>query len=264
MRKRAMTSEVASDKKLTGHINEGHFAALIDGEVIPGRGKTDVVDSKLNTYSVKSAERAQVFMYGRNRFIENTAFQEVGNVANLIISCIDVFPETLADYSTDKVTTKLRLQKSMRVLKDEICKPTIFPQFLSKGLFNGDEVGYLSILPNDLSDGDLPIGQKHFHVFSASDVIHLFSTKLDVQNSKARARGQMDDLKVIFLYRDRGVGGIEILTSRSDKYKRAWCYLYTAKILELLKSNFEATHVEDRQVTLYGSARNSLLYLSSA
>ena len=39
MRKRAMTSEVASDKKLTGHINEGHFAALIDGEVIPGRGK---------------------------------------------------------------------------------------------------------------------------------------------------------------------------------------------------------------------------------
>ena len=39
-RKRAMTPEAASTKKKTGHINERLFSELIDGYVIPGRGKT--------------------------------------------------------------------------------------------------------------------------------------------------------------------------------------------------------------------------------
>lgn len=145
-----------------------------------------------------------------------------------------------------------------------MCKPTIFSQFLSKGLFNGDEVGYLSILPNELSRKNIPMDRKHFHIFSTSNVVHLFSTKFEVLNSKARGRGQMDDLKVIFRYGNRNIGGIEIMTSRPDKYKVAWCYLYASHMFELLKSNLEASDVEERQITLYGSARDSLLYLSRA
>lgn len=173
-----MPSEVASEKKKAGHINDKHFAVLIGGKVIPGSGKTDVVDFQGNAYSVKSAKGAQVFMYKWSRFLKNTEFQKIGNVASLIIACINVFSETLDDYKADKMVTKFRLQEPMQALKDEMCRPTILPQFLSKGLFNENEVGYISILPNELSKKNIPIDRKHFHVFSTSDVVHLFLRNL--------------------------------------------------------------------------------------
>ena len=93
-RRRAMTSEAASIKKKTGHINEQVFAELIDGYVISGQRKTDVMDRQGNCYSVKGAKWWQIFMYARSRFVTNTEFLEIGNVANLIIDCLDAFPET--------------------------------------------------------------------------------------------------------------------------------------------------------------------------
>ena len=57
MLKRAMTPTVASYKKRSGHVNEQHFAYLIDGDVVGGRtDKTDVIDQAYNTYSVKGGE----------------------------------------------------------------------------------------------------------------------------------------------------------------------------------------------------------------
>ena len=46
-----MTPEAASIKKRTGHINERVFAELIEGNVISGRGETDVIDHEENRYS---------------------------------------------------------------------------------------------------------------------------------------------------------------------------------------------------------------------
>ena len=132
MRKRAMPSKVASDKKLTGHINEEHFAALIDGEVIPGRGKINVIDSQGNAYFLKSAKSAQVFMYRRTRFLRNMEFQKIGNVASLIMAFIDVFPETLADYRADKVATKRLLQESMRAKGGNVQTDYLFTIFIKR------------------------------------------------------------------------------------------------------------------------------------
>lgn len=73
----------------------------------------------------------------------------------------------------------------------------------------------------------------------------------------------MNDLKVMFLYENRNIGGIEIMTSHPDKYKVVWCYLYASRILDFLKNNLQATLVEGRQVTLYGNVRESLLHLFS-
>jgi hypothetical protein len=259
MLKRAMTSSAASYKKRNGHINERHFANLIDGEVVGGRtDKTDVIDPVGNTYSVKSSEWWQIFLYVRQRFVDNTEFREIGNVADLIIDCLDAFPGSREEYEADKIAAKLRLQQPMRMLKDEICKPTIFPRLLKKGIFNGNEVVFLAILPIELSDGSIPLERKHFHLFHASDVISLLSTKLEIQNSRARGRGQMDAQKVIFRYRNRNVGEIEIRTDSKVHYKQAKWRFNAPSILELLRSNLDATVVEDRQVSVYGEAREYL------
>ena len=187
MLKRAMSPRTASYKKRTGHYNERCFAQLINGQVVGARtDKTDVIDPQYNTYSVKSGEWWQIFLYVRERFVDNTEFHEMGNVADLLIECLDAFPETREDYVANKTAAKLRLQQPMRTLKDEILKPTIFPQLLEKGFFNGNEVAFFAALPLELSDDKIPLDQKHFHVFSAQDVVGLLSTELGIANSKAR------------------------------------------------------------------------------
>ena len=259
MLRRAMSTRTASYKKRNGHINERHFANLIEGEVVGGRtDKTDVIDSEGNTYSVKSSEWWQIFLYVRERFVDNTEFREIGDVADLIIDCLDAFPESRENYEADKVTAKRRLQRPMRLLRDEIRKPSIFPQLLKKGIFNGTEVAFLAILPKEISGGNIPLEQKHFHVFYASDVIDLLSTNLDIQNSRARGRGQMDAQKVIFRYRNRNVGEIEIRTDSKVHYKQAKWRFNAPSILGLLRSNLDATYVEDKQASVYGSAREYL------
>lgn len=255
MLKRAMTPTAASYKKRTGHVNEQHFAYLIGGDVVGDRtDKTDVIDKAYNTYSVKGGEWWQIFLYGRDRFVTNTEFREIGNVANLLMDCIDAFPVDRSDYLTDKVYFKKRLQDPMRRLKDEIRKQGIFPQLLSKAIFNGDEVGFLSILSKDLSRQDVPLDQKHFHLFSAEDVVRLLSTKLQIENSRARGRGQMDAQKVIFRYSNRNVWEIEIRTDSNVHYKQAKWRFNSPSILNLLRTNLPVIYVEDRQVSVYGSA----------
>ena len=258
MLKRAMTSTAASYKKRSGHINERSFAYLIDGEVVGDRtDKTDVIDQEYNTYTVKGGEWWQIFLYSRDRFVTNTEFRIIGNIANLFIDCIDAFPENRSDYLEDKTYFKERLQEPMRQLKDEICKPDIFPQLLSKAIFNGDEVDYLSILPKELSSQAVLSDQKHFHLFSAEDVVSLLSTKLEIANSRARGRGQMDAQKVIFRY-GKNVGEIEIRTDSDLHYKQAKWRFNSPAILSLLRSNLDVVYVEDRQVSVYGSARDYL------
>ena len=257
-RKRAMTPEAASTKKKTGHINERLFSELIDGYVIPGRGKTDVVDKEYNRYSVKGAKWWQIFMYVRSRFVTNTEFLEIGNVAGSIINCLDAFPETREEYEVDKMTAKRDLQAAMRELKDELCQPGMFAKFLSKGIFNGDEVDYLAVLENRLSGKDIPIDQKYFHVFLALDVIDTLSTKLVVDNSTARGSGQLSALKVIFLYQGRNTGELEIRVDTSHYRKARW-RLNSEMILPILRNSLTEKIIEDMQISVYGCAIDDLL-----
>ena len=138
-KKRAMTSQKASEVKVSGHKNERHFAKIIGGTVNPSnqQGKKDVVDKKFDPHSVKSGTYWQIFLYRRNRLETNTIFQGIGKVANLMIECLDVFPEKYEDYLKNKRTYKAKLQKPMRLLLEELKKPKIFRAFLDKSLFDG-------------------------------------------------------------------------------------------------------------------------------
>jgi len=250
-----MPSEQASSKKKSGHANEKHFAQLIGGVVLASTGKTDVIDQQHRTHSVKSGEWWQIFLYARSRLVTNTIFQDIGDLADLMIQCIDAFPEDFSDYEMDKQSAKYRLQEPMRLLKEEIEKPDIFPALLRKAIFNGDEVDYLSILPHEIKNTSL-LDQKHFHVFSQEDVVTLLSTHLEVRNSKARNYRQMDDQKVIFRFR-KNVGEIEIRTDSKTHYKYIKWRLNAEAIFGILTSDLESVTLANQQISVYGSARHT-------
>jgi len=221
-----MTATQASEIKKMGHINERHFAEIIGGEVVKGTHKNDVIDQQSNNHSVKGGRYWQIFLYRKSRLLTNTEFQGIGRVANLMVTCLDVFPEKRKDYETDKVHFKTLLRGPMRDLYEEIRKPSIFLELLSKAIFNGREVDYLSILTPCMSNS-LSVSKKRYHIFTRNDVVDLLSTHLEIGNSRAIKKGDIPEQKVIFRYAGRNIGEIEI-RNESDKHYREMKWRFEA------------------------------------
>ena len=261
-RRRAMPSDVASRKKVTGHKNERSFAAIIGGDVgrLPHTGKTDVRDQHGRTFSVKGGTWWQIFLYRRSRFETNTVFRGtgIGRVPELMVACIDAFPEHRHDYTADRDAAKLRLQIPMRQLRDELRDTHVLLAFLEKALFNGGEVDYLAILPTDLTNE--PDAKKEFHVFARRDVVRYLSDLLAVANSQAHAgrSDQFDDQKVIFRYKGRNCGEFEIRTDSDAHYREAKFRLNGPTILRLLTHRADSARNVGNQMTVYGAAVRTL------
>lgn len=143
-KKRAMTPEHASKVKIAGHQNEHDFADLIGGSVNLGShtDKKDVIDAQHRSHSVKGGTWWQVFLYGRNRLKTNTIFQGLGQVANIMVACLDVYPPKLGDYKQNRIEVRKKLQLPMRELLVELRQPAIFNAFLDKALFDGGNLNH--------------------------------------------------------------------------------------------------------------------------
>jgi len=254
MRKRAMSSQSAAYKKKRGHINEHHFASLIEGKVIDF-GKTDVLDNEGNTYSVKSSQWWQIFLYSKERFLKNTEFLGIGNITKSIVNCLDVFPDNLEEYKLNRNKIKYNLISHMRKLSTELNTNDVFSDFLLKGMFDGNEVDFLAILPKELSDTGIALEDKYFHVFHSSDVVAILSEYLEITNSVARNKNQVDSQKVVFRYNKKNVGHIEIRSDSKIHYRRMVCRFNGTKILEILKGNLDYFRIYHKQVSAYGKAK---------
>ena len=223
---RGMTTEQASIKKIAGHLTEHDFAGLIDGEVNKGnqQAKKDVVDARHGTHSVKSGKKWQMFLYARSRLASNTILQTIGNVAPLMVKCIDAFPDNFDIYQKDKVSYKTSLQKPMKALRDELRKPDIRKAFFSKAVFNASEVDYLTIKDS----------QDTFHIFPSAVVIDELC-KLRVENSrKTNDVRTMDAQKVVF--KDEStIGEIEMRNDSPQHFKEVKFWINAIKFLNLLK-----------------------------
>ena len=246
-KRRAMTTEHARQVRLEGHKRESIFADLIQGEVNRGAqtDKKDVIDKQHRVHSVKGGQWWQVFLYGKQRFVSNTIFQNIGNIANLMIDCIDTFPEGRNDYEGNKNKYKTQLQFPMRKLAAEFNDETVKKAFFLKSLFNGGEVDYLTIQPESTN---------LFYIFSNTDVVDCLSKNIGIENSRARTAGQHDAQKVIFKIGGRNAGEIEIRTDSEIHYRQAKCRLNASKIFNLLKDNIKnCTKIKER-VIVCGSA----------
>ncbi|WP_298786991.1 hypothetical protein [uncultured Campylobacter sp.] len=255
MAKRAMSSEHASRVKLSGHQKEKIFANLIglDDEYKHDRqAKKDVIDFNGDGHSVKSGTWWQIFLYSIKRIKDDYGFLAMNGMGQLILDCLEIFPQNRADYECEKQKYKDALKIPMIALCEKLKDKNRLKAFLSKAIFNGGEVQFLSVFPNDDS-GDI-------YVFYYQDVIDVLAQNLNVENSRARMANQTDAQKVIFKH-DVSVGEIEVRNDSDIHYKEIKFRLNSKKILDILKNDIKdrdkpklINNVENTRIYRYGKA----------
>ena len=253
-RRRAMSSEHASEVKVSGHRNEDDFAFLIGGEVNLGshQDKKDVIDAQHRSHSVKSGTWWQIFLYGRDRLATNTILLGLGELSDILVDCVDAYPISYDDYQQDKQAAKRRLQEPMRRLQAELSNPRRFNAFLDKSLFDGGNADYLSFT---LGAANRSRDEKVFHIFYKDDVVNALASDVEVLNSKARRSGETDDQKVTFkseLCR-HNIGELE---SRYDKsnYRKMKFRLKAPSVHRILTNAITRRDEVSDQLVVYGRA----------
>ena len=246
---RASSSDAARTYRQSGHDNALMFALLIGLEKDYERdqkAKKDVIDPSGDAHSVKSGEKKwRIFLYSRHRFLDDDGFQALNGVGQLLIHCIDAFPPRYSDYLNNKEAAKERLMTPMRDLKERFQRKALLRAFLRKSIFNGGEVNYLTIYSNN-----------RFHVYWCDDVVKTMAESFEVVNSKARTENQFDDQKVLFRYKGKNVGELEMRNDSETHYGEVRFNMNKEPCLSLLNgANFECS-VYSKEVLVYGSAVN--------
>ena len=255
-KKRAMSSQHASEVKIAGHKNEEDFARIIGGEVNRGShtDKKDVIDTQHRSHSVKAGEWWQIFLYGRNRLANNTILQGIGDVASIMVQCLDVYPENRDEYKKNKDIVKQKLQPVMRDLLHELQKRNIFRAFLDKSMFDGGNAEYLSIFLGEAKEN---VKNKQFHIFYKDDVVDAIEQYVDLKNSKARNATQSDDQKIIFYstLHNRNIGEIEDRHESRLHYKQMKFRLRAQLVYDILQKHCGDGSRVSSQIVVYGIAR---------
>ena len=106
MTKRGLSSEDARKVRQKGHDDAYEFAMLIglendyQNDIV---AKKDVIDLSGDAHSVKSGNKKwQLFLYGINRFRNDDFFQTMNGIGQLLIKCIEAFPEKFDDYTKNR------------------------------------------------------------------------------------------------------------------------------------------------------------------
>jgi hypothetical protein len=238
---RASSPERASGYKLRGHKVERLFAREIgvEEEYKNNRqAKKDVVDQLGDAHSVKAGNiHWQMFLYGRERFINDDGFRALNGVGNLLVHCLDVFPATLAEYRANKKEFREKLKVPIADLKDRFQRKALLRAFLNKSLFNSGEVDYLSFL----HDGK-------FHVFKSQDVISVLGSNLEVD---VNSTGQ----KVVMKYLGTNLAELEVRND-SSTYKNMLFNIKKKQIVALLFDKFPIHEDSEfsKNVFVYGTA----------
>lgn len=242
-----MTSEQARRVRQRGHDDALQFALAIG---LPRdyrndrKAKKDVIDPAGDAHSVKSGvKRWQIFLYNKSRFENDYAFQSMNGIGQLLIRCINVFPERFISYTRNKQKYKEKLRKVMRILCDKFQEKRRVRTFLAKSIFNGDEVNYLTIKHDN-----------KFHVFLNKNVIDILSENLIVSNSKARRIHETPELKVLFKYNNKNVGELEVRNSGENHYKEILFVMNKIKVVELLMEKVKNSQVYNEKVIMYDDA----------
>jgi hypothetical protein len=250
-KKRAMSSEKAREVKLKGHEDAREFAITLGlGKEFKAdpKAKKDVIDENGYSYSVKSGEKKwQIFLYGESRFKSDTEFRAV-NLSKTFLECINSFPKERSKYLENKVSYKIKLQKPIQKLKQKLQNKNKLRLFLNKGIFNSGEVNFLAIKDKNL-----------FHVFYNDDIIDLLTRLFTVENSKAKAKNQLDDQKVIFKIDSKTYGEIEMRNDSDVHYREVKFWLDRNLILSLLIDRIQPNKKLNERIILYGRAINKLL-----
>ena len=108
----------------------------------------------------------------------------MNGIGQLLVACIEAFPERFEDYVQNKSEAKERCRVPMRRLKEALQEKRRVRAFINKAMFNGGEVNYLTVRDED-----------KYHVFLNKDVVHVFAEAVSVENSQAKNQNQTPSRK---------------------------------------------------------------------
>lgn len=286
-RRRAASSLTSRTKKLAGHKFEDDFAKLIDGTVIKGVQKGDVIDQLDFQYSVKSGKKWQVFLYGEDRIqgsnylkILNPNLQAFPNNPEIYfldrIKCIEYKENYVKKHGREAaklltneevisqlgynvyVESKNNLASASMSAVTNLQDKTFLRNFLSEAIFNGREVTYLAVQSG--FSGSYPT----FSIFHIDDVLDILTIELSPSISSAgkvpedfNVAGQ----KVLLRYENapnklKNLVEIEIRNDSSIHFKQVRFNMYSQGALYLLTKKSQLTKVksENGQLIYYGKA----------
>ena len=242
-----MSSTKARNVRALGHKKARLFASLIG---LPSdyqndsKAKKDVIDNNGDSHSVKSGDYWQIFLYSKNRIDKDPSFQAMNGIGQLILKCLNCFPEDRKEYLKNKTIYKEKLAIPMIELKEKLKEKYRLEAFLSKAIFNGGEVQYFTI---NEKDTDL------FLVFYYKDVLSILKNNIEVKNSKATRKGQFDNQKVLFKNNDKNVGELELRNDSDAHYREIKLRFTGVKITSLLKEKITNYKQKDK-IKIYGQA----------
>lgn len=250
-KKRAMSSEKASQVKRKGHLDANEFAELIGiGKEYKSdpRAKKDVIDTEGMSYSVKSGEKKwQIFLYGKTRFETDATFGGLNGLGRLFLECINSFPESREEYLKSKLYYKKNLQKPIRELSQKLSRKELLAAFLEKSIFNSGEVDFLVIKDKN-----------EFHIFYNKDVIRVLTERYIIETSKAKTLNQVDDQKVLFKVDGKTHGEIEMRNDSEVHYREVKFWLSKKHTMELLKKDVKPVKKLIERIYVYGKAIKKL------
>lgn len=255
--RRAMTSQQASDKKIGGHDNEYDFAEAVDGTVLGGRRKGDVVIHSNNIekkyVSVKGpVDKIQVFLYGQARF-ETDEFGELNKICK---ACINSFPTERNKYVENKSLYKDRLIPHMEELKHALSVFDNLSYFFLVSFF-GKRTEYIALKDKE----DLLV----WHIFHLKSVVDELPKLIKVENSKGSQ-------KVIFraeIGKRYGgwinVGEVEMRNDSNEHYRELKFRMDRDGLFLLLRricgSNKKEIIRNEGKIILYADAIEELKFL---
>jgi len=291
-RRRAPSSEISSEKKLSGHQRESDYSTLIGGEVLRGTQKGDVKDKNGNLHSVKSGKKWQVFLYAYSRISKSRHL-------NILKPCLDAFPEDYKQYLFDRekciafkeeyfrkhgkeaakrlsnddvvkqlgtantyIESKTKLGQTTHSICNKLKDKDCLRNFLGEALFNNAEVEFLAIKDSTYKEDGL------FKVFTKKDVLDIMSDKFlpsvsvagrvpvyyNVAGQKTLFRYQKPDGKL------KNIVEIEIRNDSSLHYRQVRFNMYSKDALCLLLNIPQRLPAEylSNHVVAYGQAIETL------
>ncbi|MBM4036401.1 MAG: hypothetical protein FJ291_32090 [Planctomycetes bacterium] len=249
MARRASTTEQARAYRQEGHDNALLFAYEIGlgSDYSNDRlAKKDVIDPSGDAHSVKSGKKKwQLFLYGRNRFLQDDGFVALNGIGRLLVACIDAFPPSFEEYRRNPTAAKERLRIPMRQLRDRLQPKALMRAFLMKAIFNGGEVNYITIFHGEM-----------FRVFLNTDVVKTMADCFEVTNSRATRHGAFPDQKVLFRYEGFNVGELEMRNDSPAHYQEVRFNMLVRPAMKLLLTKIPQVSILPRSgvVAIHGNA----------
>lgn len=245
--KRALSSDDARAVRQKGYDDAMEFAleiGLSSDYKNDAKAKKDVIDLSGDAHSVKGGEKKwQIFLYSLSRFSNDEFYRVMNGMGQLLINCIEAFPISFAEYEVKKAEAKNKLRPQMVALKEKLLDKDRLKAFMSKAMFNGGEVDYLTVKHKGV-----------FYIFWGKEVTKLMSEKLEVTNSRAISEGQFPEQKVLFKYEGTNLGELEMRNDSPIHYREIRFNMVKPRVMHFLFSNIPQTGKFNDKVMIMGEA----------